>query len=562
MKRLLLILVVPALVLCAGFVLLHFAGVSEPMSPRPAMRPATPHAPAPRDTGRSPIVSSPAPHVVVAPRVARREEAARQRGRATPRREFLPADAIDNEFVLSFYDERDKRAFVDLARREGAEIIGEIDFAHAVRVRVKTGVRLSDLLEHGPAPIDSSPNYYVRMPRPPEKSPLPPESDYAGFAGRALEWLGVEDSEDNWGNGIRVAVLDMGVGTHPSLDETRIERLSLVGDDASDPTNRLDHGTAVASLIAGHIPEARGLAPASSILSIKVLDGKGVGDSFTLAEGIIEAVERNAKIINISLGSRGDSFILRNAVEFALAKGAAIVAAAGNDALEGVSYPARYEGVLAVSAVDARGEHLFFSNSGPEIDIAAPGYGVHAAWEEDKIVSFNGTSAAVPFVVGALAALLSEYPYISPQAAADILRQHSDDVGAPGRDYMIGSGILNARRALNWNVRGIYDISVGRPYVQLDGDKSDDAQVVARAQNKGTEPLERVDFTVKLDGVSHVLKFYNVGVGETISHVFRLPRARFEGGGRVGIVHIATLDGVQDANPADNAITSVILGRD
>ena len=84
-----------------------------------------------------------------------------------------------------------------------------------------------------------------------------------------------------------------------------------------------------------------------------------------------------------------------------------IVAAVGNDAVNAVAYPAAYPGVLSVGAVDANGQHLYFSNRGPAVDLVAPGYGVEAAWLDDQTVLFSGTSAATPIVSGALAALLS-----------------------------------------------------------------------------------------------------------------------------------------------------------
>ena len=115
------------------------------------------------------------------------------------------------------------------------------------------------------------------------------------------------------------------------------------------------------------------------------------GDSFTLAEGIVAAVDQGAKVLSLSLGSGGEGIVLRKAVDYALKKGAVIVASAGNDALSQVTYPAAYSDVIGVSAVDAAGKLADFSNIGEGVNLAAPGIGLHSAWLDDGEVSFSGT---------------------------------------------------------------------------------------------------------------------------------------------------------------------------
>ena len=83
----------------------------------------------------------------------------------------------------------------------------------------------------------------------------------------------------------------------------------------------------MASIVAGGGEELQGLAPSSEVLSIRVLDGEGRGDSFTVARGIVEAVDRGAKVINLSLGSDSSSQVLENAVNYARQKGSVVVAA-------------------------------------------------------------------------------------------------------------------------------------------------------------------------------------------------------------------------------------------
>ena len=470
-------------------------------------------------------------------------------------------DRIMDEVVLSFFDSSDQAAFSELAKSKGVDIISATDFGHAVRVRIRDWKRFKELLEESPTPLDYSPNYVVLSPELPPAETKENGRGYKGFGDKTLAWLGVNGDSSSWGRGITIAVLDTGVSSHPSLPKESITLVDLVGGDDVESGDYGGHGTAVASLIVGTAKDVKGIAPAARILSIKVLSKEGVGDAFTLAEGIVEAVDRGARVINLSLGTYGDSFILRQAVDFALDKGVAIVAAAGNDAVIGVTYPARYDGVLGVSAVDASGQHLRFVNQGTEIDLAAPGAGITAAWPgDDGVVAFSGTSAAVPFVSGAVAVLLSENQDLSAADAADILSRYSDDAGAPGKDNIFGYGILNIRRVQDRNVRGIYDVAVGIPYIPFSTTADDEElTVIVYVQNRGTEFLTGIDLRVEIDGVSTFQSFYNANVGETVSHEFRLNRAHIKDSGSVDITSFAGISGITDSHPANNFSRAVLL---
>jgi subtilisin family serine protease len=355
-------------------------------------------------------------------------------------------------------------------------------------------------------------------------------------------------------------VLDTGVEVHPSIAEKNITRLTVAGMESVEGEDYKGHATAVASLIAGSDARTPGVAPGTAILSVQVLSEDGTGDTFTLASGIVEAVNRGVDIINLCLGTYGDTFYLRKAVEFALDKDVLIIAAAGNDGVEGVSYPAKYDGVLAVSAVDAAGGHLYFSNRGDEVDIAAPGLGVRAAWSDEGVVMFSGTSAAVPFVSGTIAAIMSETADLSAGEAAAIALDYSDDAGAPGKDNAYGNGILNVRRAFDRDVKGIYDAAVGIPHIRTAGE--DKLAISVYVQNRGTEELDAVELRVGIDGRQKLLSFYDVAVGRTVSHDFFVDGARLEHPEPVVIAQSADLRGTDDSYPQNNSVTSRIILMD
>ena len=464
---------------------------------------------------------------------------------------------IPGEFVLSFYDERDLATFLALARSRGLSVLDTWAWAHAVRIRLKDGAELDALLRESPFPVEQAPNYRVLVPGLPPRTVKKPEGDYVGFGAQALAWLGLAGRAESWGSGVTVAVLDTGIGTHPAVPASLVTRVDL-GDDAVGGTDEGLHGTAVASLIVGNSAEIPGIAPGTELLSIKVLSADGVGDAFTLARGIVEAVDHGADIINLCLGTAGNSFILRDAVDYALNQGVAIVAATGNDAVDGVDYPARYEGVLAVSAVDAAARHLYFANRG-DVDMAAPGLGVTAAWGEDAVTGFTGTSAAAPFVSGALAALLSLEPDLSPAEAAALLITYADDAGSPGDDDELGSGVLDLGRVLRRDEPGFYDIAAAVPYL-APVEPDEDFVVVVFGQNRGTEALAEVRLRADIGGILREAAFRDVAVGETVQESFVIGRLELRQSGAIPIRVEAEIPGVRDARPGNNVVSSVLHG--
>ena len=256
------------------------------------------------------------------------------------------------------------------------------------------------------------------------------------FGDRALEFLGITEDNSAWGRDLTIGILDSGVYAHESLAGINIRQIDLVQTPEDPQADYTGHGTGVADI--AHL-----VAPSADLLSVRVLDSEGIGDTFTVAQGVIAAADNGANVINLSLGSYGDSAVLRDAIDYAIDKGAIIVAASGNDGIEQVSYPAAYENVIGVTAVDASGAFADFSNTGDGVDIGAPGVGVHSAWGEEGQVQFSGTSAASPFVAGAIAAMVTLNPGYTISQAAEQMQASAEDTGAVGDDPQTGSGILS-----------------------------------------------------------------------------------------------------------------------
>jgi thermitase len=130
--------------------------------------------------------------------------------------------------------------------------------------------------------------------------------------------------------------------------------------------------------------------------------------------------------------------MLRDAVAYAIDRGVVVVAAAGNEQANALSYPASYDGVISVAAVDAQGRQAYFSNSGDGLFISAPGVGIVSAYSDGKTVIGSGTSQAAAITSGAISALLSRN--YQTQQIPNILTQNAVKTGAPATQ--VGAGIL------------------------------------------------------------------------------------------------------------------------
>lgn len=214
------------------------------------------------------------------------------------------------------------------------------------------------------------------------------------------------------GRGIKVAVLDTGVDCdHPDLVDAIIAKQDFTGDGIED---RNGHGTHCAGIIAAQPNDIGfvGAAPDAQLLIGKVLGDKGSGTLDMVAAGVDWAVSEKADIISLSLGGNSGSDNLYRAIHEALAKGVAIICAAGNDGSlfsNSIGYPGRYGGVITVAAHDRNGQPSGFSSRGGEVDFMAPGQDVWSTYVNGGYAKLSGTSMATPFVAALAALIISKH---------------------------------------------------------------------------------------------------------------------------------------------------------
>lgn len=236
-------------------------------------------------------------------------------------------------------------------------------------------------------------------------------------------------------SGARLGLIDTGVeATHRALVGARISQRGFAG-----PPRVGAHGTAVASLMVGQSGAFAGAYPGAGLLVADIYGGQAAGGSSTgLAQALAWMVEQGARVVNISLVGPRNGLVER-AVARAQARGLTLVAASGNDGPASPPlYPAAYDGVVGVSAVNGRGRILPETGRGPQVDFVAPGADMAAAGQAGSWTRVRGSSFAAPLVAGLLARRGG-----GAQALQALVRT-ATDMGAPGRDPVYGDGLVGA----------------------------------------------------------------------------------------------------------------------
>lgn len=265
------------------------------------------------------------------------------------------------------------------------------------------------------------------------------------------------------GAGVRVAVVDSGSdGAHPQLQGQVETGIDMLRNGSGGDVDCVSHGTAVASIIAARRQQGvgfAGLAPGARIFPVRVSEqeidqGKTQGQSVSpqvLAEAIRKAVDSGATVVNLSLTLYAPNTAVEDAVRYARSKDVVLVAAAGNLHDDGrpdpVPYPAAYEGVIGVGAIDEKGARVSDSQIGPYVDLVAPGGAVVAATRVRGHLQWSGTSFATPMVSATVALMRAAEPGLNAdQIALRLLATTDPARGDAAQGY--GRGVVNPYRAV------------------------------------------------------------------------------------------------------------------
>jgi len=257
------------------------------------------------------------------------------------------------------------------------------------------------------------------------------------------------------GIGAMVAVLDSGVDTaHEDLQKNVVKGWNFI-NDTSDVRDDNGHGTRVAGVIAADADNGRGSRGVSNgpLLIVKMLDDQGHGTTESVVRGLQYALEKGAKIVNMSWG--GSAY---DPVFYEMVKGAKqtlFITASGNtaddiDVKESAVYPSSFRlvNVLSVSAYDNRDRLASFSNFGKEtVHLGAPGMGIYSTKPGGYGFS-DGTSYAAPFVAGTAALVWGALPSLSVESIKKRLLKTSEPIGYYEKEFLASGGRVNAYNAL------------------------------------------------------------------------------------------------------------------
>jgi thermitase len=243
---------------------------------------------------------------------------------------------------------------------------------------------------------------------------------------------------------IVIAILDSGTDSkHPEFAGRLVEDIDFANGDTSSYDDR-GHGTMSAGVAAARGGNGIGTAGACwgcRIMSVKVLNRNGTGYGSWVTKGIIWAADHGADVISMSFGGFDPTSSMASALRYARAKGAVLVASAGNEGNTKPFYPAAYPGVLSVAASDPADRPYSWSNRGPWVDLTAPGC-LWTTHRYSKYGTFCGTSASAPLVAGIVGLVRSRNPKATvAEVERAILRT------ATPMSY-VGAGRVNAAAAV------------------------------------------------------------------------------------------------------------------
>jgi hypothetical protein len=304
------------------------------------------------------------------------------------------AKIIPNELIV-----RLKRGakIDDLARLLGAKVTGKIDNLNAYRLQFDDATAAAAASRHlaaNPEVASVGNNYSIDAPPSPSQTgagslPPPPHLELTPPPDNGRIVIGLVDT---------AIQLPLGNG----LDSFILNPISVAGQADLEPDSP-SHATAMAETMLSSIQDVTKGNSSVQILPVDVFGPNPAASSFDIANGIVQAVNGGANIINLSLGSPGESSLLQSVIQDAQARNIVLIGAAGNSGTTTPFYPAAYPGVNSVTAVN-NGQLPAYADRGSWVSYGAPGTSI--IYYDDQPWSVVGTSSAAAYVSGALAGYL------------------------------------------------------------------------------------------------------------------------------------------------------------
>lgn len=251
------------------------------------------------------------------------------------------------------------------------------------------------------------------------------------------------------GDSLLVGILDTGIDVnHPDLAHKVLSGSDLSNEDLTD---EIGHGTAIAGIIAANTNNKEGIAGIAwntKVVSLKVTREDGRARVSTVVSALENAYTKGIKIVQISLGTNEFSQTLKDAIKEAQARGILIISTGGNSGTQELRYPAAFDGVIGVGAVDQTKNIESYSTTGEHIALVAPGSDIYTTSILSSYEAVTGTSFSAPQVAGTAALVWSLVPDLSNDEVREILIESAEDLGEAGKDTVFGYGLLNTQKAV------------------------------------------------------------------------------------------------------------------
>lgn len=354
------------------------------------------------------------------------------------------AAAPDRQMIVVFKDNTTQAEKDQVGKALGLSWISDLTLINGKSVRIPAAK--IEALKKNPNVLFVDEDVVVKILGKPVVPPTPSPAEVIPWGIRAIN----ADQTTYYGNGIKVGILDTGIdSSHPDLKDNVKGGKNFINPRKSAMDDN-GHGTHVAGTVAAIDNEIGviGVGTQIRLYSLKALDATGSGNVSNIIAALDWAIANHLDVVNMSLGTNTDSTIFKTAIKKAADSGLIMVAAAGNDGAD-VDYPAAYDGVMAVAAVDSSTTIAYFSSPGAQVDISAPGVAVLSTIPGGKYATYSGTSMAAPHVTGTVALVIQAHRANGlPTGYVDIRNSITSNATPLGAANNYGAGLVNVLEAV------------------------------------------------------------------------------------------------------------------
>ncbi len=362
-----------------------------------------------------------------------------------------------------------------------------------------------------------------------------------------------------------VAVTDNAINiNHPDLTNKMLQGWDAVDSD-TDPSpcgsNDGFHGSHVSGIVGAETNNNLGVASIGydvSILPVKI--GNCNGSLTAGYEGIIWAADNGADVINMSWGGGGQSTYGQNVCDYAWNQGSILIAAAGNDGVNSVFYPAGYNNVVSVASTTTGDAKSSFSNYGSWIDISAPGSSILSCNDGTGYQVTQGTSMASPMVAGLVGLMKSHAVGASNTDIINCLYNSADNIDAANSSYVgqLGAGRINAHQAMVCANSYAFQLDAGISAInEPEGNLCTDTytpEVVLRNYGSNTLTSATISYQVSGSGVQTYNWSGSLATGQTAT--ITLPTITSSSGSYTLTASTSSPNGGSDQNPSNDGETN------